>query len=559
MLETLQTNSAFSHYRIVSRIGAGGMGEVYLAHDTKLERKVAIKFLPAEFSGDIARLARFVQEAQAASALNHPNIITIHEIGETDGTHFISSEYIDGQTLRQRMSSERISFDEFLSVAIQTAEALSAAHKAGIVHRDIKPENVMLRADGYVKVLDFGLAKLNNHNGLASAGDDETRKLIDTSPGVVLGTASYMSPEQARGKEVDARSDIFSFGVMMYEILAGQVPFRGETMMDVISAIMHDEPPPLLAAAPHLPKELQRIVHKSLKKKRESRYHTVHDLLTDLRELRDEMHIESRLERTAVPDRPESQDSISSGSRLSTNSGRMKDPLLLTEFENTTGEAVFDQTLKMALSFSLAQSPFLDILSDNAVSQALRQMGRQSNERVTRKLGEEICVRQNLKAFITGTISSFGSIYILTIEAVSRNGETIGREYEQVDSREEVLKALGRRAAALREKLGESLGSIKQFDLPGGYVTTSSIEALKYFALGREQTLIGKNLEAVPFFNKAIELDPNFAAVYTSLSVVYANNRQWKLAAEIMSRAYDLRETVSEYENSGSPISITCM
>jgi len=540
--------SSFGHYKILSQIGAGGMGEVYLAHDTKLERKAAIKFLPAEFSGDPDRLARFIQEAQTASALNHPNIITVYEIGDRDGSHFIASEYIDGKTLRDRMSSERISFDEFLSVAIQTAEALSAAHKAGIVHRDIKPENVMLRPDGYVKVLDFGLAKLNNRNGLASSGDDETRKLIDTSPGVVLGTASYMSPEQARGKEIDARSDIFSFGVMMYEILAGHVPFRGETMMDVISAIMHDEPPPLLTAAPHLPKELQRIVHKSLKKKRDSRYHTVHDLLTDLKELRDELHIESRLERTAVPDRPERQDSISSGSKLTSSSGGMKDALLLTEFDNSTGESIFDQTLRMALSFSLAQSPFLEILSDDKVGQTLRRMGRPLNERVTRKLGEEICVRQNLKAFITGSISSFGSIYILTIEAVSRDGETVAREYEQVDSKEEVLNALGRRATALREKLGESLSSIKQFDLPSGHITTSSLDALKFFVMGRDQARSGKTHEAIPFYKKALELDPEFANAYIGLGAMYANIQQRKLAAETFSRAYDLRETVSEIE-----------
>lgn len=521
------------------------MGEVFLARDTKLDRRVAIKFLNERFSKDEALLNRFIQEAKAASALNHPNILTVYEIGEQDGRHYMSSEFIDGKTLRERMNS-RLSFDEILSIVIQTAEALSAAHQNGIVHRDIKPENIMVRADGYVKVLDFGLAKLTEINH--TDGEEQTRKLVKTNPGVVMGTVTYMSPEQARGKPTDARSDVFSFGVVLYEMLTGNVPFAGETVTDVLSAIISSEPQPIASLAPHLPRELQRIVQKTLRKKRDLRYQTTRDLLVDLKDLRDELQIEAKLEQTAVPNKPDSGQ-ISAPRHSTSSGGGLKDSLLLTEFENTTGEAIFDQTLKMALAFSLAQSPFLDIVPDSRVSQTLRLMGRTPDERVSRKLGEEICMRQNLKAFMAGTISSFGEIYVLTLEAVNaRTGESLGREFEQVNSREEVLNALGRAAAGIREKLGESLSSIEKFNVPGESITTSSLEALKIFVLGREQVVNGKQLEAIPFYKKALEIDPKFALAYTELAVVYRNTEQWKSAAEMTAKAYELRETVSETE-----------
>ncbi|MEP6787275.1 MAG: tetratricopeptide repeat protein, partial [Acidobacteriota bacterium] len=271
-----------------------------------------------------------------------------------------------------------------------------------------------------------------------------------------------------------------------------------------------------------------------------------------LKEMRDELQLEAKLENTAVPSKPEITHSSSprhSTSSGSGSSGGLKDSLLLTEFENTTGEAIFDQTLKMALAFSLAQSPFLDIVPDSRVSQTLRLMGRKPDERVTRELGEEICMRQNLKAFIAGTISSFGEIYVLTLEAVNaRSGESLGREFEQVNSREEVLNALGRASAGIREKLGESLSSIEKFNVPGESITTSSLEALKIFVLGREQVVNGKQLEAIPFYKKALEIDPKFALAYTELAVVYRNTDQWRSAAEMTAKAYELRETVSETE-----------
>jgi len=331
-------------------------------------------------------------------------------------------------------------------------------------------------------------------------------------------------------------------------MLTGKLPFAGETMTDVLSSILSSEPQPVTSLAPHLPRELQRIVQKTLKKKRDLRYQTTKDLLVDLKELRDELQVEAKLEQTAVPNKAETTQT--SAPRHSTSSGSgVKDSLLLTEFENTTGEAIFDQTLKMALAFSLAQSPFLDIVPDSRVTQTLRLMGRKPNERVTKELGEEICMRQNLKAFITGSISSFGQIYVLTLEAVNaRTNESLGREFEQVNSREEVLNALGRAAIGIREKLGESLGSIEKFNVPGESITTSSLEALKIFVLGREQIVNGKQFEAIPFYKKALEIDPEFALAYTELAVVYRNTDQWKLAAEMTAKAYELRDSVSETE-----------
>ncbi len=537
----------FGHYKLISKIGAGGMGDVYLATDNKLDRKVALKILPEKILVNSDGLDRFKQEAKAASALNHPNIITVYEIGESDGTNFIATEFIDGKTLRERIDGNRISFDEVLSIVTQTAEGLSAAHAAGIIHRDIKPENIMIRPDGYVKILDFGLAKLTETGGFSADQDDATRKLVKTNPGVVMGTVSYMSPEQARGKTTDARSDVFSFGIVLYEILGGEVPFQGETMTDILASIINSEPAPLTSLAPHLPKHLQRITAKTLRKNPEHRYQSTRDLLIDLKDLHDELLLEAKLEQTAVPNRPESK--FSRRSHSSSSSSGVKDALLLTEFENTTGEPIFDQTLKQALAFSLAQSPFLDIFPETKVKETLGLMGRASNEKVTKELGYEICLRQRLKAFTTGTISSFGETYVLTIEAINaRTGESLGRQFEQVNSREGVLAALGNAATGLREDLGESLSSIERYDMPVEYATTSSLEALEFFTLGYELQNTGKTLESIPFYEKALEFDENFASVYSGLAVIYANTNQWNLASKMIIKAFELIDNVSENE-----------
>ncbi len=545
-----QAARSFGNYRILSQIGSGGMGEVFLARDNKLERNVAIKFLSEEFALDASRLNRFIQEAQAASALNHPNIITIYEIGEADGMNYIAAEYIEGQTLRDRMAAGHLSFDEFISIAVQTAEALTAAHEAGIVHRDIKPENIMLRSDGYVKVLDFGLAKLSESRSLVDSRE-ATRKLVETHPGSVMGTASYMSPEQARGKEVDYRSDIFSLGSVLYEMLTGHTPFQGETVTEMMASIMHTEPVPLRDARPDLPKEAQRIVSKMLRKKADSRYQSTKDLSGDLKDLRDELSLEARLEASVAPNtQTELPQTVTSGHTISSSSFEgAKDSILLTDIENKTGDPVFDDTLKTALAFSLEQSPFMNILTELKIQQSMQFMGLSSESRVTRSMAPEICQRQGSKAYITGSITSIGSTYMVTLEAVnSRTGESLGRQIEQAGSKETVLTALGKAATGIRNKLGESLASIERFDTAVEDATTSSLEALKIYTLGRSLTMKGRYLEAVPFYHKALETDPQFANVYNGLAVIYANTGQWQLASEYAEKAYQMRERVSEYE-----------
>jgi serine/threonine protein kinase/Flp pilus assembly protein TadD len=595
-----------SHYRILEKLGAGGMGEVYLAEDIKLGRRVALKILGAEYTTNRDRVSRFDQEACAASALNHPNILTIYEVGDEGGVHYIATEYIDGRTLRRHMSASALDVREVLDIAVQVASALEEAHSAGIVHRDIKPDNVMIRRNGYVKVLDFGLAKLAEPQLDRTPSDAEaaTRVLVHTDAGVVMGTSHYMSPEQARGKPVDARSDIWSLGVVMYEMVTGRTPFEGETSTDVIVAITQKEAAPIARFAPHVPAELDWIITKALRKDREERYQTVKELLTDLRRLKQKIEFEAELERSAAPDSL-SRSAISAAPAMPTVSGRAKatgeatashtpssaeyivteikrhktgagivaalfviavaaavflyfnraqaltdkDTILLADFSNTTGETVFDGTLKQALAVQLAQSPFLNIFPEERVREALRFMGRSPDERLTRDVAREICERQGLKALLTGSISSLGSHYVITLDAVNaHSGDSIAREQVEAESKEQVLASLGKAASALRGKLGESLNSIKKFEVPVEQATTSSLEALKAFATGNEERGKGNSEQSAAFYKRAIELDPNFAMAYARLGVYYGNQGQLDLAQQNVQKAYDLRERVSEHE-----------
>jgi len=595
-----------SHYRILQKLGAGGMGEVYLAEDVKLGRKVALKILGHEYTTNRDRLNRFEQEACAASALNHPNILTIHEVGNDGGRHFIATEYIDGKTLRRKMASATLEVNEILDIALQVASALEEAHAAGIVHRDIKPDNIMVRRNGYVKVLDFGLAKLTegSTNRSPSDGEASTRVLVQTDAGVVMGTSHYMSPEQARGKAVDARSDIWSLGVVMYEMVAGRTPFDGETSTDVIVAITQKEAPPLARFAPNVPAELDWIITKALRKDRDERYQTVKEFLTDVRRLKQKIEFEAELERSVAPDSV-TRSTISGASVVPTISDRIpptaeqtgthaassaeyivseikrhktgagliaalfviavgaavffylnraqaltdKDTVLLADFANSTGEPVFDGTLKQALAVQLGQSPFLNIFPDDRVREALRFMGRSPDDRLTRDVAREICERQGLKAMPTGSISSLGSHYVITLDAVdAHSGDSIAREQVEADSKEQVLAALGRAASALRGKLGESLSSIKKFEVPVEQATTSSLEALKAFATGNEERAKGNGEQSAAFYKRAIELDPNFAMAYARLAVYYGNQTQLDLAHQYVQKAYELRDRVSERE-----------
>ena len=591
-----------SHYRILEKLGAGGMGVVYLAEDMKLGRKVAIKVLSHEFTTNKDRLHRFELEASAASNLNHPNILTIHEVGIDDGRHYIATEFIDGVTLRRKMAASHLETHEILDIAIQVASALEEAHSAGIVHRDIKPDNIMIRRNGYVKVLDFGLAKLTETvDRSPSDAEAATRVLVQTDAGVVMGTSHYMSPEQARGKPVDARSDIWSLGVVIYEMVTGRTPFEGETSTDVIVAITQKEPPPIARFAPNVPSEVDWIVMKALRKDRDERYQTIKELLTDLRRLRQRLDFESELERSSPPvgvsgsrlselgaaptiqqrAMPTAEKThVSSAEYIVTGIQRHKlaialiallviagsvsafyiykrnskplteqDTILLADFVNTTGEPVFDGTLKQALAVNLGQTPFLTLFPEDRVRETLRFMGRSPDDRITRDVGREICERQGIKAMLVGSIAILGSHYFITLEAMNpRSGDPIARESIEADSKEKVLSALGTAASNLRQKLGESLSSIQKYDVSIEQATTSSLDALKAFSMGNEERAKGRARESLAFYKRAVELDPNFAMAYARIGVYYGNQEQLYAAKQYVQKAYDLRDRVSERE-----------
>jgi eukaryotic-like serine/threonine-protein kinase len=616
----LSAGTKIGRYQIRSKIGAGGMGEVYLAEDSRLGRKVALKLLAEEITQDRDRLSRFDQEAYAASALNHPNIITIYEIGDEGDRHFIATEFIDGVTLRNHLSSAPMDFPEVLNIAIQIAGALEEAHAAGIIHRDIKPENIMIRGNGHVKVLDFGLGKLTEASLSVDEADTEavTRARVLTDAGVVVGTSQYMSPEQARGKPTDARTDIWSLGVVLYEMAAGRPPFAGGTKTDVIVAIAKGNPLPIARFAPTVPAEFDWIVMKALRNDVDERYQTIRELESDLKKLRQRLQFQTELERSMDPasltgllgvsrsgltdtditgappirdtSRPgEAKTSASALSAAQTRASSAeylageikrhktgavvialavvliavvivvwssrkratltdKDTILLVDL-NSTGDPVFDGTLKQALAVQLGQSPFLNIFSEDRVRESLKFMGRSPDERVTRDVGREICQRQGLKAMLVGSIASLGNHYVITLEAINaQTADAIAREQVEAENKEQVLHALGGAAMKLREKLGESLQSIEKFDAPIEQGTTSSLEAFKAFSLGVEQQLKGKYLEAIPFLKRATDIDPNFALAYGRMASMYYNGRQYDLAAEASQKAFELRDRVSERE-----------
>jgi eukaryotic-like serine/threonine-protein kinase len=596
----IPSGTNLGHYEIRSKIGEGGMGEVYLAQDMKLDRNVALKILPANVADDRDRMNRFVREARSASALNHPNIITIHEIDHTDSIHFIATEFIDGETLRQRIQSAPMKLGEALDVAAQIASALSSAHYAGIVHRDIKPENIMRRRDGIVKVLDFGLAKLTElMPPEAVDSKSPTRAQIKTKEGVVIGTPVYMSPEQARGLPIDLRTDIFSLGVLIYEMIAGRLPFDGSNTNEILASILSDkESPPLARYSREVPDELERIVSKALRKDREARYQNVRDLLIDLKDLARELEFGVRLERSSKPSSgfhdqvalktAEAQaaasvekaaiPTISRAKILPSEIKRNylgivlglgalvlaaasffyfhrrptlteKDTILLADFVNTTGDAAFDgSTLKQALAVQLRQTPFLRLFPEEGARETLRYMGHSEDERVTRPVGREICQRRGLKALLVGTIASLGRNYVITLEAINgQTGEAIASHQIEAEGKEQVLKSLGQAALELRRQLGESLSTLQKYNAPIEQATTSSLEALNVYSKGLEQIYSGNYKAALPLFNRAVELDPNFAEAYVWLCWTHVNfvDGQERVFAE---KAYALRDRVTELE-----------